>query len=94
MGRKSLAMKFYEQTENIPEEEGTWLVLYDFKGIKPSSKYWTNLNRLINFTGGGSLVQYSVFTTKDKRAAAVAKRLAEHYGAETILYKVEKAESI
>jgi hypothetical protein len=31
MGRKSLAMKFYEQTENIPEEEGTWLVLYDFR---------------------------------------------------------------
>ena len=68
--------------------------LYDFKGIKPSTKYWTNLNRLIKITGGGSLIQYSVFTTMDKRAAAVAKRLAEHYGAETIVYKVEKAESL
>ena len=94
MGRKSLAKKFYEETENIPEEDGTWLVLYDFKGIKPSTKYWTNLNRLIKITGGGSLIQYSVFTTTDKRAAAVAKRLAEHYGAETIVYKVDKAESI
>ena len=94
MGRISLAKKFYEETENIPQEDGTWLVLYDFKGIKPSTKYWTNLNRLIKITGGGSLIQYSVFTTKEKRAAAVAKRLAEHYGAETIMYRVEKVESI
>ena len=94
MGRISLAVKFYEETKNIPEEEGTWLVLYDFKGIKPSTKYWTNLKRLIKITGGGSLVQYSVFTSKDKRAAAVAKRLAEHYGAETIVYRVERVESI
>ncbi len=69
MGRISLAVKFYEEAENIPEEDGTWLVLYDFKGIKPSTKYWTNLNRIIKITGGGSLVQYSVFTTTDKRAA-------------------------
>ncbi len=94
MGRISLAVKFYEETENIPEEDGTWLVLYDFKGIKPSTKYWTNLNRIIKITGKGSLIQYSVFTTTNKRAAAVAKKLAEHYGAETIVYKVDKAENI
>jgi hypothetical protein len=73
---------------------GTWLVLYDFKGIKPSSKYWTNLNRLIKVTGGGSLIQYSAFTTKEKRAAIAANKLAKHYGAETIVYKVEKQEDI
>ncbi len=94
MGRISLAKKFYEETKNISKKDGTWLVLYDFKGIKPSTKYWTNLNRIIKITGGGSLIQYSVFTTTDKRAAAVAKRLAEHYGAETIVYKVEKQEDI
>ena len=94
MGRISLAKKFYEETQNISEEDGTWLVLYDFKGIKPSTKYWTNIHRLIKIAGGGSLIQYSVFTSKDKRSAAVAKRLAEHYGAETIVYKVDKAESI
>ena len=94
MGRKSLAEKYYEETENIPEEQGTWLVLYDFKGIKPSTKYWTNLNRLIKITGGGALIQYSVFTTMNRRAAAVAKKLAEHYGAETVWYKVEKVESM
>jgi hypothetical protein len=94
VGRISLAKKFYEEAKNIPEEDGTWLVLYDFKGIKPSTKYWTNLNRLIKIAGSGSLIQYSVFTSKDNRAAAVAKRLAEHYGAETIMYKVDKAESL
>ena len=94
MGRKSLAKKFYEETENIPKEEGTWVVLYDFKGIKPSTKYWTNLRRLIKIAGGGSLLQYRVFTTKEKRAGVVAKRLAEHYGGETIVYRVEKVESI
>jgi len=45
-------------------------------------------------TGGGSLIQYSVFTTKEKRAAIAANKLAEHYGAETIVYKVEKQEDI
>lgn len=94
MGRRSLAEKFYQETENLPEEAGTWLVLYDFRGIKPSVKYWTNLNRLIKMTGGGSLIQYSVFTTKEKRAAFVARKLAKHYGAETIVYKVEKEEDI
>ncbi len=64
------------------------------RGLSARSKYWTNLNRLIKFSDGGSLIQYGVFTTMDKRAAAVAKRLAEHYGAETIVYKVDKAESI
>ena len=92
VGRISLAKKFYEETENIRLEEGTWLVLYDFKGIKPSTKFWTNLHRLIKISGEGSLIQHSVFTTKDKRAATVAKKLAEHYGAEIIVYKVEKAE--
>ena len=94
MGRRSLAEIFYQETENLPEEVGTWLVLYDFKGIKPSVKYWTNLNRLIKMTGGGSLIQYSVFATKEKRAAFVARKLAKHYGAETIVYKVEKEEDV
>ena len=92
MGRKSLAEKLYEETENIAMEDGTWLVLYDFKGIKPTTRYWTNLNRLIKIAGGGSLVQYSVFTPKDRRVAVVANKLAMHYGAETIVYKVEKVE--
>jgi hypothetical protein len=45
-------------------------------------------------TGGGSLIQYSVFTTSEKRAAIAANELAKHYGAEAMVYKVEKLEEI
>ncbi len=51
MGRKSLALKIYEDCEDIEEEPGTWLVLYDFKGIKPNSKFWDNLHRIKNLAG-------------------------------------------
>ena len=49
MGRKSLAKKYFEE---IPMEEdredGTWIVLYDFKGIKPNPKFWMNIRRLMD----------------------------------------------
>ena len=91
MGRKSLAEKYHEQVEEDHEEErGTWLVLYDFKGIKPSTKFWTNMKRVEELVDGGSLIQYSVFKTASKRGAITVLRLAEHYGAETILYRAER----
>ncbi len=91
MGRKSLAEKFYQQVEEDYEEEGgTWLVLYDFKGVKANSKFWINMKRVEDLVGGGSLIQYSVFTTASKRGAITLRRLAEHYGGETILYRAER----
>ena len=93
MGRKSLAEKIYEQVKKNHEEEGgTWLVLYDFKGTKANSKFWTNMKRVENLVDGGSLIQYSAYTTASKRGAITVFRLAEHYGAETILYRAEKME--
>jgi len=91
MGRKSLAEKYYEQVEKCYEEErGTWLVLYDFKGVKANSKFWSNMKRVENLVDGGSLIQYSAFTTASKRGAITVLRLAEHYGGETILYRAER----
>ena len=56
-GRRSLAEKFYERVERDYEEErGTWLDLYDFKGVKANSKFWTNMKRVENLVDGGSLV--------------------------------------
>ena len=93
MGRRSLAEKFYEQVERDYEEErGTWLVLYDFKGVKANSKFWTNMKRVEKLVDGGSLIQYSVFTTASKRGAITVLRLAEHYGGEAILYRAERME--
>ena len=88
MGRKSLALKIYENCEDIEEETGTWLVLYDFTGMKPNSKFWDNLGRIKNLAGSGSLIQYSVFQSNSKRGAISALKIARHYGAETIMYKV------
>ena len=59
MGCKSLAEKFYEQVEGDYEEErGTWLVLYDFKGVKANSKFWTNMKRVENLVDGGARTGY------------------------------------
>ncbi len=91
MGRKSIAQKIYERVkEDYREEGGTWLVLYDFKGVKANSKFWTNMKRVEDLVDGGSLIQYSVFTTGSKRGAITVLRLAEHYGGETILYRAER----
>ena len=92
MGRKSLALKIYEDGEDIEDEPGTWLVLYDFKGIKPNSKFWDNLHRIKNLAGSGSLIQYSVFQSNSKRGAVSALKIARHYRAESIMYKVEQVE--
>ena len=93
MGRKSLAEKIYEQVkEKHEEEEGTWLVLYDFMGTKANTKFWTNIKRVEELVNGGSLIQYSAFTTNSKRGAITVQRLAKHYGAETVLYRAEKME--
>ena len=93
MGRRSLAKKYFEE---IPMEEdgedGTWIVLYDFKGIKPNSKFWVNIRRLIGLAGSGSLVQYSVFMTRSKRGAVATVKLVRHYGGEVMVFKGEEVE--
>jgi hypothetical protein len=90
VGRKSLAESFYNSvTVKEPQETSTWIVLYDFHGIKPNSRFWYNLKRLAKLAGDGSLVQYSVFMTRSKRGALTAVKLAEHYGAEVLLIKGE-----
>ena len=87
MGRKSIAEEYYSE---IPEEEdgeeGTWLVMYDFKS-KPNPRFWGNVKRLIGLVGEGSLVQYSVFMTRSKRGAMAAERIARHYGASVMVFK-------
>ena len=92
MGRKSLAQEYYEEIhEKEDEEEGTWLVLYDFKS-KPNPRFWANIKRLIGLVGEGSLVQYSVFMTRSRRGAMAAERIAWHYGASVMVFKGEQVE--
>ena len=90
MGRKSLAEQYYgEIPAKEDEEEGTWLVLYDFKS-KPNPRFWANIKRLIGLVGEGSLVQYSVFMTKSRRGAMACEKIARHYGATLMVFKGEE----
>lgn len=41
--------------EKEDEEEGIWLVLYDFKS-KSNPRFWANIRRLVGLVGEGSLV--------------------------------------
>jgi hypothetical protein len=44
MTRRSLAEILYEETKGTPEEDGEeWLLLYDFEGTKPGTKFYTRL---------------------------------------------------
>ena len=92
MGRDSLAKKIYESVkEDHEEEKGTWLVLYDFRGMKASAKFWANVKRVEDLVGApSSLIQYSAFGTISKRGAITVLKLAEHYGAEAVLYRAER----
>ena len=90
MGRKSIAQEYYgEIPEKEDEEEGTWLVIYDFKS-KPNPRFWANIKRLIGLVGEGSLVQYSVFMTKSRRGAMAGEKIARHYGARLMVFKGEE----
>ncbi|MDP2900329.1 MAG: hypothetical protein Q8O47_05115 [Candidatus Bathyarchaeota archaeon] len=92
MTRRSLVDTYYEETDDeLCEAETTWLLLYDFKGTKPSTKFWANLKRLAAKDIGAGLIQYSVLLTRSRRVAKAAKRLAEHYGAETITFAATQA---
>jgi len=87
VGRKSLAEELLEKAEQYEEIKGTWLVIYDFKGLKPSPRFWGNLKRLMRLVGEGSMVQYSVFRIGSRRGAVAAVMLAEHYGAQVMTFK-------
>ncbi len=43
MGRKSLADKIFEGHREEEPGEDTWLVIYDFQGVKPSNKFYDNI---------------------------------------------------
>lgn len=89
MTRRSLAETLYEEAEDALEVEGQErLLLNDFKGTKPGTKFYTNLTRLSALKGKTALIQYSALLTSNRRVAIAAK-LATHHGAETTVFKVD-----
>jgi hypothetical protein len=51
-----------------------------------------NLKRLGGLGGRSSLIQYSVFQTDRRRVAVAAKKLAEHYGASTEVFRGQRTD--
>jgi hypothetical protein len=92
MGRRSLAREYYEEIPEKEDEKGTWIVIYDFRGVKPNPRFWANIRRLISLVGRSRLVQYSVFVTGRRRGAIAAGKLVRHYGGEVLAFKGEEVE--
>jgi hypothetical protein len=92
MGRRSLAQQLFEEYKKEPPGEDTWLIIYDFPGIKPTGKFYDNLNRIKTMATDGQLVQYSVYMTRDQRAAKAIRDLVKHYDGQVMMFKGELAD--
>jgi hypothetical protein len=89
MGRKSLAEQIWEKYSEEQPGDDTWLVIYDFQLVKPTTKFYNNLNRIKKLAKNGELVQFSVNKTNDIRAAKTLRDLVEHYDGKALLFKGE-----
>jgi len=87
LNQTSLAQQILDG-EASSEEEGTWVVVYDFRDLKPSPRFWVNLRRLKELAGCRS-IQYSVVVAGTRGAAAAVARLASHYGADVAVFRGE-----
>jgi hypothetical protein len=92
MGRRSLAEQIWEPySEEEPGAE-TWLVIYDFQNTKPPTKLYDNIHRIKAIAGDGDLIQFSVFMTRDKRAAKAVRDLIRHYDGQVTVFRGELTE--
>ncbi|MBD3207111.1 hypothetical protein GF319_12320 [Candidatus Bathyarchaeota archaeon] len=89
MGRESIADKIFEKYKEREKGNRTWLILYDFNEVKPSTRFWDNLKRLQNKSEYSSLLQYSVFMTRDRRVAEAAADLVKYYDGEVLKFRGE-----
>jgi hypothetical protein len=60
MGRKSIADKIFEKYSEEEPGNGNWIIVYDFQGVKPSTKFYDNLERIQDNAIDGTLIQNSV----------------------------------
>lgn len=90
-GKKSLAQKILEDLEDEEDEEGGYLICYDFKE-KPRTPFYTNLERLFSSLEDGSLIQKSVVSCRRLKTVQAVNRLAKHYGAEALIFRAELIE--
>jgi hypothetical protein len=85
----SLAHRFLEESKATHEDTSDWIIIYDFLKKKPNPQFWRNLKKMKN-RSSLRRIQYSVLFTSKRNEAIAAVKLAEHYGAEVELFRVEK----
>jgi hypothetical protein len=90
MPRISLAEELYREAEDCGDDDGRWIIVYDFEG-RPNPRFWMNLHRLSRLCAGSRLTQFSVYVTGSRRVARVAVQLARHYGASVEVFRGEQA---
>lgn len=89
MGRRSLAQQLFEEYKEQEKGENTWLIVYDFPGMKPSGKFYDNLHRINSLSGEGQLVQQSMYMTRDQRGAKAIRDLVKHYDGTVMMFMGE-----
>ena len=87
MGRRSLAEKIWDQYSEEPKGNQTYLVIYDFQESKPPTRLYTNISRVNNLAEDSRLIQYSVYMTRDQRAAKTIRDLVRHYDGQVFIYQ-------
>ena len=89
-GSESLASSILRTTEDT-NETGDFLVFYDFK-TRATAVFYTNLKKIQHELQDGVRIQKSVIQCKKLCTARAIKKLAEHYKADVLLFKVELRE--
>ena len=72
------------------DEGGSWIIVYDFKGVKPNPNFWANLKRISDSRRGG-LIQYSVYGARSRSEAQAVIGLVRHYGGEARAFRCVEA---
>ncbi len=88
---KTIAYGILLELEDESDEEGNFLVLYDFKK-NPSQYFYRNLHRIFEALEDGELIQASTIECKRLKTAQATRNLAKRYKADVLLYRAEPLE--
>jgi hypothetical protein len=80
----------YRLLDDEADEGGSWIIVYDFKGVKPNPNFWAKLKRISGSRGGG-LIQYSVYRARRHSEARAISGLVRHYGGEAKEFRCVEA---
>ncbi len=81
----SLSEEFLDEFQ-IEDDPFDWIIVYDFIDGKPNPNFWKNLEKMKSISSV-KRVQYSVLIAKSEGEARAVAKLAEYYGADTLMYR-------